>query len=434
MKDFQDKIKQLVAPAVAEELTRRGLKAEDAVAALSREDGEAAKKRMVRAIFDNNGFVTCEDAHRFDSAAESWNARMTYSGMVDTLMTTNFSHLIPRVITDIVRDSVEPELVISQLFRTIRAPDGPAVVFPAWSAMSGVKDMDESDEYPELQGPRVAGSMTINIGKVGGAFRISEDVINKSQWDIMGIILRKAGQAMARHKEVKSFTHIDDNAVVSFDNSGGTSTHGDTTGRNRAMALNDTMILPDLFLMYADLLNDGFIPNTILVNPMTWVSFARDPSLRMLAYQYGGPLYRIPPKGRPGVINSWDPNFGLHPGASDLNYSSTLNQSVPSGPFPAPLTMVISPFVSYTSGTNKTNIYLIDREEMGVRIETEAISVRDWDEPSRDIKMVRLRERYGFGVLHEGRAIRVAKDVSLALGYDIDALLRWDLASASPPS
>ena len=77
MKHIEETVKQLVAPAVAEELTRRGLKTEDAVAALSREDGEYSKQRMVRGIFDNNGFVTQEDSHRFDSPEESWNARMT---------------------------------------------------------------------------------------------------------------------------------------------------------------------------------------------------------------------------------------------------------------------------------------------------------------------------------------------------------------------
>ena len=41
------------------------------------------------------------------------------------------------------------------------------------------------------------------------------------------------------------------------------------------------------------------------------------------------------------------------------------------------------------------------------------------DEPMRDIKTFKAMERYGCGILAEGKAIAVAKNISFAKSYDL---------------
>jgi hypothetical protein len=40
-----------------------------------------------------------------------------------------------------------------------------------------------------------------------------------------------------------------------------------------------------------------------------------------------------------------------------------------------------------------------------------------FDEPARDIQNIKFIERYGVGVIHEGRGIAVAKNISIDKSY-----------------
>jgi peptidyl-prolyl cis-trans isomerase SurA len=54
------------------------------------------------------------------------------------------------------------------------------------------------------------GTVVAQIGKSGLAVSLTEEMITWSQWDLIAIQLRLAGQAMARHKEKKIFVIVVD--------------------------------------------------------------------------------------------------------------------------------------------------------------------------------------------------------------------------------
>ena len=423
----------LIANAVQSELARRGLSPEDASKVIHDHSKEYEKERFVHSLLKNNGFLNGRDSLKFNSGKEAWEARVSYGEMVDALSTTNFTHLIPRVISQVVREAVEPELNLTRLLRTVRFSAGTSITFPAVSAMSGVRDMGETDEYPELQSPRFAGTMTVHLGKVGCSVRVTEDVLRYSQWDILGMLMRGAGRALARHKEQKISNLISDNAQVSFDNGGGASTNGTTTGRAINGNLNSTLRLDDLFVVYADLVNDGFIPNTLLMNAMGWLIFARDPSMRAFGFANGGPLFRTA-QGAPGTDPSWDPALYARSTAEQLSLSSTRYVDVPNL-FPVPLSIVVSPFINFNTSTNTTDMFMVDREELGLLIVDEEVMTDQFDDPKRDIRMVKFRERYGLALLNEGYSARKIAGISTARGFDFeDTKTMWDVQAGPLPS
>jgi len=54
---------------------------------------------------------------------------------------------------------------------------------------------------------------------------------------------------------------------------------------------------------------------------------------------------------------------------------------------------------------------MFNSRNLGALIVDERPHVRDWDEPGFDIRNVGIEESYGFGVLNEGQAIAVAKNI-----------------------
>jgi len=383
--------------------------------------------------------------HNFDGLVEAINssanrakkAISSDASLQDNIgLPTDATILLPRVITAVVREAIEPQLVLTSLLRRINFSGGEQITFPAASAITA-QDIGPGMEYPERR-LEFAGVVKANIGKVGVKIRITEEMLRYSQFDVMSLHFRAAGRALARHKEVKVANLINNNGTTIFDNSGAASLRGKTQGRGRNAAGNNTIILDDIFQMYADLLNGGFIPNTIMMNPMGWLIFMRDPVLRSFGFANGGPLWGTRQGNvglRPGY-GSQGPSIGAPPTTTAAEMSNaTLYSPVP-GLFPAPLSIVVSPFIAYNASAQTTSIIMADREELGVLIVDEEVVTESWDDPNRDIRATKFRERYGLGVDNEGDAIAVAKGISLSRGFDFENMLvRYNLGTGDtlPP-
>ena len=70
----------------------------------------------------------------------------------------------------------------------------------------------------------------------------------------------------------------------------------------------------DIFEMYAQLLLQGFVPDTMLVHPMAWLMWVKDPVLREFAIQSGGGAFFAQFTGNAaGAESSKKPSFSLLP-------------------------------------------------------------------------------------------------------------------------
>jgi hypothetical protein len=249
----------------------------------------------------------------------------------------------------------------------------------------------------------------------------------------MNMHIRAAGRALARHKETKIFNMINTEGTTIFDNNVG---NKQTSGRDSAGNGNGTITLDDLLVMYSKVVEQGFIPNALLMSPLGWLVFARSPILRAFGFANGGPIFS-PLQGTPGLARQWY-SGGINVGpTAQAQYTATTYANVPNL-FPAPLRIIVSPFMAYTAASGSTaattDIIMADTNELGILVVDEEVTNEEWDDPNRDIRSIKFRERYGLGILNEGKAVAVAKNISISKAYDLEDALSWQAGSGSLPS
>lgn len=354
----------------------------------------------------------------------------------DALSVPNAPLLLPKVISNIVKEAQEPLLVGTSLLQRINFSFGQTITFPAVGALVAA-DIAEGMEYPERSLQMGGSTVTANIGKSGVAVKITDEMVRYSQFDVIGMHLRAAGRALARHKEVKIFNLIRAMGVPCFDNVAPTvSLKGVTTGRDLSGAGNGSITMDDVFDAYAQIITQGFFPNTLLMHPLTWTMFVKDATLRAFVLANGGGTFFATWTGNPAGRAPWDNSSQgglgvssgqtITPGSTPsgaanphgeaisglLDHPQTIN-SAPTLPgyLNIPFRIIVSPFVPYDPRRKLTDIYMFDSSELGVLIVDEDVTTEEFDDPRVDIRKIKLRERYGLGILNEGKAIATLKNV-----------------------
>ena len=346
----------------------------------------------------------------------------------DALSTPNAATLLPKVISNIVKEAAEPLLVGTSLLQRINYSYGQTITFPAVGGMVAA-DIAEGQEYPIRGLARGGATVTATVGKSGLAVQVTDEMLRYSQFDVIGMHLREAGRALARHKEGKIFNYINSMGVTTHDNITPTaSIFGTTSGRSLDGSGNGSLTMDDIFDAYGQLITQGFTPNTLIMHPLTWVMFVKDPVLRAFALASGGGVYFATWNGSAAGRANWEGGLGFSGGqqimpggnaagdpASSLEEYSQQISSAPQLPsyFNVPLTIVVSPFVPYNPKNKLTDIILCDRAELGALVVDEDVITEEFNDPSVDIKKIKLRERYGVAILNEGQAIGVLRNIKV---------------------
>jgi hypothetical protein len=339
--------------------------------------------------------------------------------------------LIPKVVADIVREPLEITPQITQLLTPLRF-EGPfqSVMFPAVSSSAfGSLDLAEGEPYPEAE-MELGGTVTATMGKVGVMVNFTDETIRFSQWDVMAMHLRMAGTALVRWKEQKCADHLFSQGTVYIDNSDPAARH--STGRNAQFYFNGTISTYDLLNAYADMMNDGYVPDILLMHPVAWTIWAQDPTMRAWAFAHGGMPYQRH-LGQVGAVRQWLVGEG-RVGSTvphDISQVATTQSNIP-GLFPYPLRVVTSPFVPYDATDSTCSMLLADSTEIGILAVNEDVVTEDFRDPLRDINNVKMRERYAIQVLNEGQAIRTFAKIVIARSYDLDDKMSLAITGAVP--
>ena len=94
-------------------------------------------------------------------------------------------------------------------------------------------------------------------------------------------------------------------------------------------------------------------------------------------------------------------------------YSLYSFQDLPKHIYFGGLRILVSPFMMFDVATKTTDIIMFNSQNLGALIVDEKPHVKSWDEPQYSIHNLGIEESYGFGVLNEGQAIAVAKNVKV---------------------
>jgi HK97 family phage major capsid protein len=379
------------------------------------------------------------DQKKVDAIADIWrnngkipgtNKKITYEELAKKdmaytkkiRMSDNFSTdhplLIPRVISSIVRDAIYPNFVVTPLLQRVNYTAGSQVVFPAWGGVGSAAYIPEGGEYPE-RSMELAGQVTATIGKYGLAVKCTDEMVRYSQFDVMAAHFRHAVKELAMLKERQAVDLMLNNGRVIMDNTG--TGYRSTTGRGWAGDYNGTITLDDIFYLYGDMVNNGFVPDTLFMHPFAWKIFANEGISRALGFVNGNiSSIWAGPQGSPGNAPQWRVGSnGLLNGTTVDSPSqlATTFTNVPAA-FPHPFRIVVTPYMTFDSTTQRTTLAFAQLSELGLLIVDEDVVTEEWDDPARDIMKVKFRERYAMATLNNGYGIGLVKDVSLARSFD----------------
>lgn len=334
---------------------------------------------------------------------EAWESVVNENGFVDdenrvriteAFMSNDAPILFPKVISRVLREAAEPAQLIVPLLQTVRLSQGRSLEFPAVNAIRAF-EIPEGQEYPE-QALAFAKQVEGKVSKKGVKLAFTDEVVADSQWDIVGLHVRAAGRAMARLKEQIALGRFREAATVVFDNDGGDSELGNTTGIGNTGAANNTITFEDIVDMAAELLAEGHQPTDFILHPLAWAVFL---------------------KGSNNFVNGTGITQQAR-GAAINAPTQVINSTTPLG-----INALVSPYVGWTPRDGddpaKSDIFLIDRNEIGALLVKEDLSVDEWTDQTRDIRNLKLKERYDIVAFGDGEGITVAKNVDIARNYEI---------------
>lgn len=194
-----------------------------------------------------------------------------------------------------------------------------------------------------------------------------------------------------------------------------------TTGRAEDGTFNDTMTIEDFLDLVLAMMANDMNPTDIIMHPLAWVIFARNSMIgNGLTYGAFGAQQVHPwgaTQGTPGFA-------GLQADAGPQKLIMSPDQV--QGRLPVPISISFSPFVRFDKRAKKFDMYCLDRSSVGVIVQKEALSTDNWSDPERDVRMLKVKERYGVGILNNGRGITVARNIAVAPTYPVPPVVRID--------
>lgn len=337
----------------------------------------------------------------------------------ETLMSTDVVSLIPKVIEGKLREAAEPEYLATRFFKTVQVPSGGAYsyVIPyvgeiyAYEVAEGGRYNEQSVDFSTIE----RGSIEIKVKKYGLKVSLTEEAISDGAWDIYSLNVAQMGRAMARCKEEQCFNAFTDHGHLIFDNSlRQQNPEAGTTGRDENGNFNDTLTMEDFLEMMLAMMAQDNTPTDVIMHPLTWVIFARNTMVGngLTFGAFGG--QSIHPWG----ATQGTPGFaGLASTMGPQKFVMTPEQT--QGRIPFGISVNFSPFIKFDKINRTFDMYVLNANNVGVIAQADPLSTDNWTDPERDIRLLKTKERYGVGILDNGRGIAVARNLKVATTYPI---------------
>lgn len=309
----------------------------------------------------------------------------------EALTTNDANILIPKVIQQVTTEAAEVQLIISEMFKRVNLESGRSMEFVNFGAIRA-HEIAEGQEYPEESlnlTSQALGPVEVRVKKYGLRVAITNEMVEESQWDVVGLHIQAAGRALARKKEELAFREFSIEGHTVFN--GKDFSPGDAgypTGRGFDGEYNGTLTAEDMLDMAVSIMAAGFTPTTIIMHPLTWSLFAKNEFIE----------------------NSGKAAFGQ--GVVDAKTEMDASPSNALG-----LEIIFSPFVPFNQQDKTFDFYIVDKNNVGIQLVKNDIETENFDDPYRDILNLKIMERYGLGVLHGGLGIAVAKNIAFKKTY-----------------
>ena len=311
--------------------------------------------------------------------------------ITEAVKSTDAAILMPQVLTGVMREAAEPYYIGTKLLEKIRMTEGNSMIIPSVGSMKA-HTIGEDQAYPEESLDfNLRKSEMIRTNKTGLLVSITEEAIEESQWDMIGLHVRKGAEAMARLKEEIAFKQFSSHGHTVFNNRMRDQiTELGTTGRDINGQFNNTASTEDVIDMFIAVMANGYNPTDVLMHPLSWSVFFKNDLLSSLSH-------------------------GALGGSQVTNVQ--INPDSVSGRVPFSIGITMSPFIPFNTATKEFDMYVVDRKNIGVLLERTPLQTDQFDDPLRDVRSIKFKERYAVGILNEGKAVAVAKNLAFDKSY-----------------
>lgn len=343
-----------------------------------------------------------------DENGSATAAEIPYRTIEEALTTRDANLFIPKTIERVLIEAAEPQYLATQFFRKVTLESGKSMEFVNFSALIA-HEIPEGAEYPEeyLDLARFGGKATVDIKvkKYGLKVNVTEEVIKDSQWEVLGMHIEAAGRALARKKEEVCFLEMSRNGHIVFDAKLGGTLDEETghytpnesglapTGRGFDGYYNGTLTTQDFIDMCTSIMAAGLIPTDVIMHPLCYSLFLSNKDLMG--------MLTLSPFGGGQNATAQAPQIPM-PG----------NYSVPGG-----LALSFSPYVPFDLENKTFDMYVLDKNNVGIMVVKDEMSTEQFSDPLRDIQTLKVRERYGVGIIAGGLGVAVAKNLRFAKTY-----------------
>lgn len=347
----------------------------------------------------------------------------------DALSTAGSPTKLQAVYTQIIQEAVQANLVTNRFVQTLRHDGKMESTSFRWFGMGNVPNVrrGENGEYPEFTMSVGSSSMVrAQFMQCGLVVKITEEMIRLNQWDIIKVHITQAAQQLALAKEKLVFENLDKVGVVVYDNANPTQAlKGACTGRDIAGNKNGAITQMDIVEMYSQAMANGYEIDTMLIHPLAYPIFQKDPILRHQGFVSGNPRAYLNSNMSPvdaytkSAVKKWRDQARTASGnGAILNADEIAQLSTGMGNLPAyspvsGIQMIVSRHVPFDPVAQTTSIIMLDSTASVLINVQEDMKVDSWDEKAREHVVVRIKESYSVDILDQGRGVVVAKNVPL---------------------
>jgi len=181
-------------------------------------------------------------------------------------------------------------------------------------------------------------------------------------------------------------------------------------------APNNGLTFDDLLDVALQFMEKGFNMDTIIMHPLAYPIFAKNGTMRSFFFgSFGskGSFFRWP------EVSGGQPKFYEKLGKTfELNGRNIASFDIPSGILGKPIKVILSPAVPFDKDNKLTDIIVLDSANLGYLITAERPTTDEFNDPMREIKHFKIRERYGMAPKYDGSAMGIIKNVKVVETFD----------------
>ena len=154
------------------------------------------------------------------------------------------------------------------------------------------------------------------------------------------------------------------------------------------------MSIDDFLDLIIAVYNNEYTPTDLVLHPLAWTVFARN-----------------------GLTGSLTAPMDKQAKPESPNATFKLGPESIQGRIPFAFDVNLSPFSPIDKDAKTFDIFCADRNNIGVQIVKNDLKTEEFRDPARDIRNVKVTEAYGYGTYNEGRALCVARNISMAKSW-----------------